>query len=146
MAADYGTNIQDLLLGYGDLGSVDYYDARYATPSLSALLEYNVVLTWSNYNYSNATAMGNVLADYVDEGGRVINMMFGLDPNWGLQGRFVNEGYTAMTGSGTNYSTGCLGTYDPTHPIFEGVTNVCDYYRLANTSLTSGSTTIAQMD
>ena len=26
----------------------------------------------------------------------------------------------------------------------EGITNVCDYYRLANPSLTSGSTTIAQ--
>ena len=57
---------------------------------------------------------------------------------------FVNEGYTAMTGTGTNYSTGCLGSYDPTHPIMEGVTNVCDYYRLANPSLTEGSSTVAQ--
>jgi len=49
-----------------------------------------------------------------------------------------------MTGSGTNYSTSCLGTFDPNHPIMEGVTNVCDYYRLANPSLTAGSTTVAQ--
>ena len=62
--------------------------------------------------------------------------MFALDPNWGLPGRFENEGYTAMTGSGTNYSTGYLGTYDPTHPVMEGVTNVNDYYRLANPKLT----------
>jgi hypothetical protein len=132
------------LLAYGDLGSVDYFDARYATPSLGQLEAYDVVVTWSNYNYSNATAMGDVLADYIDDGGRVINLMFALDPNWGLHGRFINEGYTAMTGSGTNYSTGCLGTYDADHPIMEGITNVCDYYRLANTSLTSGSTTIAK--
>ena len=49
-----------------------------------------------------------------------------------------------MTGTGTNYSTSCLGTYDPGHPIMEGISNVCDYYRLANSSLTSGSSTIAQ--
>ena len=111
---------------------------------LGQLEAYDVVVTWSNYTYNSAANMGNVLADYVDDGGRVINLMFGLDPSWGLQGRFVNEGYTAMTGTGTNYSTSCLGTYDPTHPIMEGVTNVCDYYRLANPALTSGSSTDRQ--
>ena len=144
LAADPASVIHNLLEGYGDLAAVDYIDARYTTPTLGQLQQYNVVVTWSNYTYSSASGMGNVLADYVDAGGRVINLMFGLDPNWGLQGRFVNEGYTAMTGSGTNYSTSCLGTYDPTHPIMEGISSVCDYYRLANPSLTSGSTTIAK--
>ena len=116
VAADDGTTIRNLLQAYGDLGSVDYYDARNNTPSLALLGEYDVVVTWSNYNYNNAAGMGNVLADYIDDGGRVINLMFALDPNWGLQGRFVNEGYSAMTGSGTNYSTGCLGYLRPEPP------------------------------
>ena len=32
--------------------------------------DYDVVVTWSNYNYSSASGMGNILADYIDEGGR----------------------------------------------------------------------------
>jgi hypothetical protein len=144
VAADDGNTIRNLLLAYGDLGSVDYYDARNGTPSLAFLLDYDVVLTWSNYTYNSAANMGNVLADYIDDGGRVLNLMFALDPSWGLQGRFINEGYSALTGTGTNYSTSCLGSFDPTHPIMDGISNVCDYYRLANPSLTSGSTTVAQ--
>jgi hypothetical protein len=143
-AADDGNNIINLLNAFGDLGSVDYYDARTGTPTLAQLQAYDVVVTWSNYTYSSAAGMGNVLASYVDAGGRVINLMFALDPSWGLQGTFISGGYSAMTGTGTNYSTGCLGNFDPTHPIMEGITDVCDYYRLASPVLTSGSTQIAE--
>jgi hypothetical protein len=61
-----------------------------------------------------------VLADYVDEGGRVVDLMFALDPNWGYLGRFRAEGYSAMTLSGTSYVTSCLGNYDPTDPPYGG--------------------------
>ncbi len=142
--ADNNANyIKSLLQAYGDLGTIDVMDVRYTTPTLDQLLAYDIVVTWSNYNYQNAAGMGNVLADYIDEDGRVINMMFGCDPNWGLQGRFVNENYTAMKGTGTYYGTTCLGSYDAGHPIMEGVTNVCDYYTLNGTTLTSGSTDVA---
>ena len=36
--------------------------------SLELLKEYGAVLTWSTQSYHNSAAMGNVLADYVDEG------------------------------------------------------------------------------
>ena len=84
VAADGGNTIRNLLLAYGDLGAVDYYDARTGTPSLSMLMGYDVVVTWSNYVYSSATNLGNVLADYIDDGGKVLNLMFALDPSWGL--------------------------------------------------------------
>ncbi len=50
VAADGGNTIRNLLLAYGDLGTVDYYDARTGTPSLSMLMGYDVVVTWSNYS------------------------------------------------------------------------------------------------
>jgi subtilisin family serine protease len=135
--------IQQLLLAYGDLGAVDLYDARYSTPTVEFLLNYNVVVVWANYVFADATAMGNVLADYVDAGGKVIDLNFALDPNWGYMGRFRFEGYTAMTGTGTIYSNSCLGTFDDTHPIMEGVSNVCDLYRQGGTVLTAGSYEVA---
>jgi hypothetical protein len=138
-----GEPLRSRLVAFGDLGTIDVYDARGGTPSLATLLNYDAVITWSNYTYQNPTAIGDVLADYVDAGGAVINMMFAEDPNWGMFGRFMNEGYTAVKGTGTTYSTSCLGTYDAAHPVMNGITTVCDYYRLDGTYLTAGSTAVA---
>ena len=147
LAADYdhddGSPIQGLLQAYGDLGAVDLYDPRSQTPALADLQAYDVVVVWSNYAFADATAIGNVLADYVDAGGKVIDMMFGLDPSWGYQGRFRTEAYTAMTTTSYTFAIECLGAYDPGHPIMAGVTDVCEYYRATGTALTAGSTGVA---
>ena len=132
------------LMAFGDLGSVDSFDAH-DTPSLADLLAYDVVLTWNNYNYADPTALGDVLADYVDAGGKVINMQFSLN-QWGLQGRFMSGNYTAMKGSENTLDYACLGTFDASHLIMDGITSVCDYYRLAGSYLTDDSTAIAYWD
>jgi len=136
--------IQQMLLAYGDLGAVDLYDPRSATPTLPELQAYNVVVVWANYTFADANGIGNVLADYVDAGGKVIDLNFALDPNWGYQGRFRSEGYSAMTVSGTSYASSCLGSYDPGHPIMDGITDVCDTYRGYSTMLTAGSYEVAR--
>ena len=136
--------IRDLLLAYGDLDGVTLYDPRNSTPSLAELQNYNVVVVWANYVFADPTGIGNVLADYVDSGGKVIDMNFALDPNWGYQGRYRTEGYTAMTTAGTSFTTSCLGTFDTSHPIMDGVTDVCDLYRAYGTSLTAGSYEVAR--
>ena len=83
-----------------------------------------------------------MLADYVDAGGKVINLMYSMN-TWGMHGRFMDDDYTAMKGSGQTFYTECLGSYDAAHPVMEGVTNVCDRYRLDSTYLTPGSTAVA---
>ncbi|MGC9025467.1 MAG: PKD domain-containing protein, partial [Chloroflexia bacterium] len=139
-----GEPIRSQLLAFGDIATVDVYDARSGTPDLSYLQNYDVVLTWSDYVYADPNGIGNVLADYVDAGGKVINLMFSMGTHgWQMGGRFMSEGYTAMNGTGILYSTSCLGTYDPSHPIMQGVTNVCDLYRLDGTYLTPDSTAVA---
>jgi PKD repeat protein len=139
----YGSPIQAELLAYGDLGMVDLFDARYATPTLAELEAYDVVVVWSNYVFSDPTGIGNVLADYVDGGGKVIDLNFAIDPYWGFSGRWVTEDYTAIKGAGTYYIDSCLGTFDAGHPIMEGVTDVCDIYRQGGTYLTPDSTEVA---
>lgn len=136
--------IRDLLLAYGDLDVVDMFDARSATPTLEQLEAYSTVVVWANYVFADATSMGNVLADYVDGGGKVIDLNFALDPSWGYQGRFRSEGYSAMTIASTGYSTSCLGTFDPTHPIMDGITDVCDLYRGIGTVLNPNSSEVAR--
>ena len=135
--------IQALLQGYGDLGAVDLFNATTTSPTLAQLQAYDVVLTWSNYLYADPTAIGNVLADYVDAGGKVVDLLFGLDPSAGYAGRFRTDGYSAMSTTTYTFLTDCLGAFDPTHPIMAGVTNVCDYYRATGTTLTAGSSAVA---
>lgn len=52
--------------------TVDYFDARVGTPSVSLLGLYDCVYTWANYPYSDNATFGNNLAAYVDGGGRVV--------------------------------------------------------------------------
>ncbi len=130
------------LMAFGDLGTVTSFDARYATPTLGELQAYNVVIVWSNWSFPDPYAIGDVLADYVDAGGKVINLMFAVTP-WYMFGRFMDEDYTAMKSTGEANNIQCLGSYDASHPIMEGITNVCDYYRLYGSYLTPGSTAVA---
>jgi hypothetical protein len=143
--ATSGSPIQTSLQSYGDLGNVDLYDARTSTPSLADLEAYEVVITWCNYGYYDAVAMGNVLADYVDAGGKVINPVWtiGIGGNL-LHGRFIEEDYTAMQGGTWPAGWACLGAYNAGHPIMNGVTQVCDSYRISATALTAGSTSVAE--
>ncbi len=71
-------------------GDVDYFDARYSTPSVAILAQYDAVLTWKDYPYQDAVLMGNRLADYVDVGGKVI---LGSGCDSGLQGQIMQAAY-----------------------------------------------------
>lgn len=145
--ADYdsGEPIRTQLLAFGDINPCDVFDARYATPSITELQAYDVVITWSNYQYYDSAAIGDVLADYVDSGGKVINTLFSMGTHgWQMQGRFMAENYTAINGTYVSYNTRCLGTYNSLHPIMQGINNVCDFYTLAETYLTPGSTEVAR--
>ena len=144
-AADDVGDAVNLLKNYPDLGPVHYFDARAGTPSLALMHYYDVVMTWTNYEYSNAVEMGNVLAEYVDGGGKVLLNMFSMGTHtWRLQGRFMDEQYSPISGGAIDYSDADLGSYDPTHPLMQGVREVSDYYRLQETYLTPGARWVAR--
>jgi hypothetical protein len=86
-----------ILRKFTDIRSVDVFDASAGTPTLDELLHYDVVITWQNDNYADSVQMGNVLADYVDAGGKVINSWWAFPGI--LEGRFSDENYTAMNGN-----------------------------------------------
>jgi hypothetical protein len=143
----YGSPILGILQGYGDLGVVGLYDARLSTPTLADLLSYDVVLTWSVEEYDDPAGIGDVLADYVDGGGKVINMNYSTGPPaQQMEGCFMDEGYTAMDGGLVYFGAVCLGNYNPNDPIMAGVTGVCDSVPLADTVLMPGSHEVAQWD
>jgi hypothetical protein len=110
---------------------IDTMDVRSITPTLDQLREYGAVMVWSNYCFANATALGDVLANYVDEGGGVVTASFA---HWGscqsLQGRLVSGNYIGfVNGGAAGNTTLSLQPFDPAtntgsnlgHPIMAGV-------------------------
>ena len=81
--ADYvpPANFTNALLLEQGVASVTGFDATTATPALTNLEPYNLVVTFSWRPYADSDALGNVLADYQDLGhGLVVPMSFSF---WG---------------------------------------------------------------
>src|SRR5439155_15581521 len=105
----------------------------------------NIVVAFSNNSYNDVTAMGNVLADYADTGGIVVGLNFDwFGPPFGLAGRWITGGYTPFNTGPTNFTTSCLGTYDTTHPLMQGISagSLCAFYR-HTLALSSGAVSVA---
>ena len=98
-----------------------------ATPTLGTLTPHDVVLVFSENVFDDRVALGNVLADYVDGGGRVVTGAFCYsDPasNYALAGRFTTSSYMPALASNAAVT---LGDFDvssiaiPIHAIFHGL-------------------------
>ena len=145
------TDVQSKLVASGQFNSVALLDCTTTTPSLVQLQAYDAVLTWSNFSYFNGTALGDVLADYVDAGGGVVVAVFANSDtvaNRFLGGRW-QTGYEVILDQGaTTTGTATLGTVLlPSHPVMATVVSFSggtSSYRPTQTALEIGSTTIAK--
>lgn len=136
-------------LGYEDVLTIDEYNYYFnPAPPLSLLLDYDVVLTSTNYyiyDTGKLNALGNVLADYSDLGGGVVQMTFagGISAS-GFLGRWYNEDYTPIPYTGNYYGYLSLGdVYEPEHTIMEGVADMQAYYSHGTGGVTAGATRLA---
>ena len=94
------------------------------TPTLADLLQYDAILTWSDYSYTAPSALGDVLADYVDAGRGVVQAMFSFNPSVPLRldGRWRSGAYEPFTFSLTQRVRNLtIVKTQPLHPILNGV-------------------------
>lgn len=127
-------DVQSKIAGTGVLsGVVDVFNVHTGTPTLAMLTAYDAVLVFSDTNlknnpaiggFANAVELGNVLADYVDAGGGVVEA--GLSnatiPFGGLSGRFVTANYDVFDIDNRQASCGGLGAIAlPGSPMLRGV-------------------------
>jgi hypothetical protein len=96
-----------------------------ATPDNEMLQEYDSVLVYSDTDFANRDTMGNVLAEYVDNGGCLSVATFALSsPSLGLGGRFLTDGYLPVTqGPQDQFTPLTLVPVLPDHPLLEAVTS-----------------------
>jgi hypothetical protein len=135
------------LTATGRFSAVDYFDARYATPSLATLVPYDAVLAYTNFYPDNAMLLGDVLADYVDAGGRVSISTYSFSTPWEMKGRIMASGYSPLTNLGTNGNvSGNLMATIP-DPIFDGIDlSSVSYFRntnFAHPGIDAGATLLA---
>jgi Kelch motif len=139
--------LHDQIAAEPDVVAVDYFDAEFNTPTLAQLTPYNIVVSFSNSSYADPVGMGNVLADYADAGGTVVAFNFDwYGPPFGLDGRWITDGYTPFVAGGPiNFNNSCLGTYDNTHPLMQGIDpgSLCAFFR-HTLALTAGAVSVAE--
>ena len=139
------TTLQSQIMAEPGVIAVDLFDAFSGTPTLGQLQQYNIVVAFSNNPYADPVGMGNVLADYADTGGVVVGLNFDwFGPPFGLDGRWITGGYTPYNVGPTNFGTSCLGTYDTTHPLMQGISagSLCAFFRHTLT-LSPGAVSVA---
>ena len=123
--SSYISDVQTKLLATGAFSAVDLFAAGGATPTLAQLQAYSVALVVSDGGFGDPAALGNVLADYFDAGGRVVIATF-ANASLAVRGRWDTGGYHLInpTGQEQPTETGALQLIVPTSPLLVGVTKL----------------------
>ncbi len=147
--AGYETGFLAALGAEADMDTVDYWDIYVTgTPVLADLTPYDGVMTWSDYPYPDPSGWGDVLADYVDGGGKVVLATFAFNGGgYGIGGNIADSPYSPFTNDGGIGTSGVTldSNYDePGSPIVDGVsTQPWCQYNCTGVSLTSGASLVA---
>lgn len=107
--------------------SINYINVIDSIPPVSVLRSYNAVVCYINSTPTDRDGLSNRLADYVDDGGKLVLLQATMTTTWGFTGgRLTQAAYAPyVTGAGSGDAT--ARTIDqatltfPLHPIFVGV-------------------------
>lgn len=134
---------QSKLAATGRLAApIDTFDVGSGTPTLATLQGYSSVLLGHMWSVADPTALGNVLADYVDGGGGVV-ATFCLG-HLGPQGRWMADAYDPIIKSGINTSNASISTiHVPGHPVLDDVSVITTGFRWPGYHLHPQATPIA---
>jgi hypothetical protein len=97
-----------------------------STCTAAELLDQDVIVVYSDQAFVDPSGLGDMLADFVDQGGAVIVAMNALvQGTEGLGGRFMNEDYSPLKSASTTSAgvASALGVYSATHPLMNGVSS-----------------------
>jgi hypothetical protein len=147
----WNSDVTNKIAGVGSIPRVDL--VRITTgdpvPTLAQLRAYSAVLVYSDYSFNDSTAMGNVLADYVDQGGGVVlsTFDFATTTTYGIQGRLTTGGYLPFTTASTASPGNLTLMKDlPLNPLLDGVTSFnggSSSYQNSSISIAAGATLVA---
>jgi hypothetical protein len=120
--ASWADDVREKILGVGEIVEVDLIPvgSGQPVPTLNQLSSYRSVLVYSDAGFNDNVAMGDVLADYADEGGGVVLATFSFYQSGGLgiQGRLRTEDYLPFTSASQSSGSSLILIKDlPQHPL-----------------------------
>lgn len=137
LGADSGVRVQNMVnrvnhgatLAGGSFSSFGVYNTNLANPTLSQIQSFDTALVWGTTSQSDATALGNLLADFVDGGGNVVMMMnFGF---YAPGGRWASGGYDPLVSYAyTTFGQSLAPGYNTADPLFAGVSVINAEYKM----------------
>ncbi len=147
----WNSDVTNKISGVGSIPRLDMI--RITTgdpvPTLAQLRSYSSVLVYSDLAFNDEVAMGNVLADYVDQGGGVVmsTFAFATAASYGIQGRINTGGYLPFTTGSVASPGGLTLVKDVTsHPVLDGVNSFnggTSSYQNSPITNASGATEVA---
>ncbi len=128
-ADDPASTLKSQIEAVPGVNSVTDRDGRFGSPpSAEELASYDLVVVWANYFFSDASRLGDSVADYVDGGGKVVTFNFANEA-WGIGGRFASDGYRALAWGESGSGEDALDLVDAAHPLMQGVNSLSSAYR-----------------
>jgi hypothetical protein len=148
--AAWNSDVTNKIAGVGSLPKVDLFPvtAGFPVPTLAQLRAYQSVMVFSDSTFNDPVAMGNVLADYLDQGGGVVLQTFAFQTSYNLQGRASTGGYLPFTtAAGSPSPAGLTLVKDlPLDPLLDGVSSFTGgsiSYHESPISIAPGGTLVA---
>jgi hypothetical protein len=148
---DSAFNIRTALIASGLLTADDIVELpQCATPTAAQLADVSGVLVWTNSSFGDPNAVGDALANFVDQGGGVVIATYGMSTSWRIGGRFQTEGYSPLVIGAAPYGPSGrlnLAASNTAHPLMAGVTDTAQTYfvnsNYTNPPLAPGATLVA---
>lgn len=115
------------------------------TPTLAELQNYDAVFIFTDAGAADPVAFGNVLAQYADGGGAILDATF--TPNVPITGGFTSYELYSVSGQGNGTNLGIGTINNPSHPTLNGVNTfdggTASFHNTGGT-IAAGATVIAE--
>ncbi|MEM1029122.1 MAG: hypothetical protein AAGN82_02175 [Myxococcota bacterium] len=141
--------VRDGLVATNRFSDVQTFNAAASLITQATLSTYAAVLVFSNttMGFTDPVVFGDELAQYYDNGGRVVVTTAAQCGDFGFQGRFVTNGYRALEGPGFDtFPDAMLATlYEPGSFLWSGINPLTDLSidEQCRTTLTTGAVALA---
>lgn len=148
------SDLESTLSAFADLNVTRFPEASLASITLADVSGYDVIMTTNNTQWLpggnvSPVVIGDLLADYIDQGGKVIVNGFAYDYDaWAIAGRFIDQGYGPFV-STTSDNSGSVSLgiiHAPLHPVMDGVSAIGNSFLWQDPILATGATLLADWD
>jgi hypothetical protein len=141
--------LEGMLRAQPGVAKVDAVDVTNSVPDQATFNSYDLVITQndSDTHADALTALGDALANFVDQGGVVVTDSYadeGPTSSYSPTGRWTADNYYPFTDApNTNADPRTLGTFDATSPLMQGVTALSSPAWNTSPEPTTGTTVVA---